>query len=145
MTFLQALYGSQYAEITKNGKDGAKGRFNGNIFLAAFIVLGLLTIGAILVTISPSLNHSFSQSMERTFGYNNGKSIGKLLAIPVMALCYFIVLYTVGTEANYKKIISEFNLLPEEERAKANKKVLVPFFVVLIVFFVLLMSSLTKL
>ena len=145
MTFLQALYGSQYAEITKNGKDGAKGRFNGNIFLAAFIVLGILTIGAILITISPSLSHSFSRSMEHTFGYNNGKAAGKLLAIPIMALCYFLVAYTVGTEASYNRLIDEFNLLPAEERAKANKKVLVPFFVVLVVFFVLLMSSLANL
>ena len=29
MTFLEALYGSQYREISERGKDGAKGRFNG--------------------------------------------------------------------------------------------------------------------
>lgn len=142
MTFLQALYGSQYAEITQRGKDGAKGRFNGNIFLAAFVILLLITIIALAVTISPSLSRSFTSAAERIAGYNSGKTTGKLLAIPVMALCYFIISRTIGSETNYNRIIAEFNQLPAEQRSKANKKVLIPFFIVLAVFFVLAMSSL---
>lgn len=44
MTFLQALYGSQYQEIKQRGGDGNKGRINGNVFLSAFIVLIIIVI-----------------------------------------------------------------------------------------------------
>lgn len=42
MTFLEALYGSQYQEIHQRGGDGSKARFNGNLLLAVMVLLGIL-------------------------------------------------------------------------------------------------------
>src|SRR5437868_5175469 len=144
MTFIQALYGSQYYELSQKGRDGAKGRFNGNIFLCAFIVLIVLALIAVAITTSSSLADKFNSSLEHAFGGNSGKSIGKLLAIPFMAICYLVVSTTVGSEKNYNRIIEEFKNLPDDQKNRANKKVLVPFFIVLVIFFVLLMSSLSN-
>ena len=55
MTFLEALYGSQYSEIEKMGKDGNKGRLNGNLFLSAFVIMLLFTAFLILILIVPGL------------------------------------------------------------------------------------------
>lgn len=144
MTFIQALYGSQYYEISLKGKDGAKGRFNGNIFLSAFVILVVLTITAIAVTFSPGIASNFEKAAGFIANGESGKTTGKLLAIPAMAICYLVIANTIGSVKNYNKIIEEFNLLPAAEKNKANRKVLVPFFTVLAMFFVLLMSSLLE-
>ncbi len=140
MTFMQAIYGSQYYEISQKGKDGAKGRFNGNILLSAFVILIILTITGLCITFSAAMGDRFNALIERTFGAEDGKGTGRLLAIPLMAVCYLVVCNTVGTEKNYNRIIEAFNLLPVDEKNRANKKILVPFFVVLAVFFITAIS-----
>ena len=131
MTYLQALYGSQHREITQNGKDGAKGRTNGNIFLSVFIMLTIIVITLAITHFSSSANHEMTLRVQKMFPYSTGKAIGKLLAIPLIAVIYFVVIKTVGTETNYKKIIEGFYHLPESEQSKANQKILIPFFIVL--------------
>lgn len=141
MTFLQALYGSQYQEIARRGKDGNKGRFNGNIFLAVFVVLIILTVLAALMAFSRQATDWIEGLAEGVAGYNTGKATGELLAIPVVAACYLVIANTVGSPKNFSHIINEFTLLPEEERAKANKKVLVPFFIILGLFIIFIASN----
>jgi len=144
MTFIQALYGSQYYEISQKGKDGMKGRLNGNIFLSAFVILTIITVKAISTTFSPSAAEKFERFATFIANGESGKTTGKLLAMPAMAICYLVIANTIGSVKNYNKIIEEFNLLPAAEKNKANRKVLVPFFMVLALFFVLLMSSLLE-
>lgn len=144
MTFIQALYGSQYYEITQKGGDGAKGRLNGNIFLAAFVILIILTIIALIVTFLPGAANSVEHGAGFIANGQSGKITGKLLAIPAMAICYLVIANTIGRKKMYTKIIEEFNLLPAAEKNKANRKVLVPFLIVLTLFFVLLMSTLLE-
>ena len=69
MTFLQALYGSQYQEIAGRGGDTNKARINGNYFLTAFAILGIL-ISASLVFYLFNLDVS-SQTVDHmlTHGY----------------------------------------------------------------------------
>ncbi len=141
MSFLQAVYGSQYYEISKKGRDGAKGRFNGNIFLAVFVILIIITTIAVIITLSPGASQSFERMATGISGGSSGKATGQLLTIPLAAICYLIIANTIGSKKNYDRIIERFNNLPDEEKNKANKKVLVPFFMVLILFFVVLMSS----
>jgi len=141
MTFIQALYGSQYYEITQKGRDGNMGRFNGNIFLSAFVVLIIITITGLTISFSERAAESFERMVSHIIGYDSAKTTGKLLAIPVMACCYFIIANTTGSKKNFKKIIDAFNLLPVEEKKKANKKVLLPFFIVLGLFFGLVVSA----
>ncbi len=131
MTYLQALYGSQHLEITKNGKDGAKGRTNGNIFLSVFIMLVVFVITLGITHFSSSANHEMTSGVQKMFPYSTGKAIGKLLAIPLIAVIYFVVIKTAGTERNYKKLVEEFYQLPESEQSKANQKILIPFFILL--------------
>ena len=133
MTFLEALYGSQYREISQRGKDGAKGRLNGNIFLTAMIILLVLVITGIALKTYHSFHLNLNGVVQDTFGSyrDSGKNAGKLLVIPLFAICYFIISGTVGSKSSYEKITERFNLLPEDLQKKANKKVLVPFFILL--------------
>lgn len=141
MTFIQAVYGSQYYEITLKGKDGNKGRLNGNLFLSAFVVLIILTVNGLLLLLSPFAAGNVERMAQHLAGNNTGKNTGRLLAIPVMGLCYLVIANTIGSQKNFKKTIEEFNLLPVDQKNKANKKVLLPFFVVLAIFVVVVISA----
>jgi len=142
MTFLEALYGSQYYEIHKQGKDGNKGRLNGNLFLAAFIILFIIAVMMVCINFIPGFNESFSKKIERAFGSISGRSIGKLLAIPVFAILYFIIMKTVGTEENFKRKVETFMQYPDEIKKKANAKLLIPFFILIIITVCLAISKL---
>ena len=134
MTFLQALYGSQYQEIKQRGGDGNKGRINGNVFLSAFIVLIIIVIFAIIFKIS-------SAGSTPLINENNivsGKLAGKLLAIPLFIIVYIIVSKTAGTQKNFEQIIEKFNQLPEDVKKKANVKILIPFFLLLFLLIIII-------
>jgi hypothetical protein len=135
MTFLEALYGSQYYEIHQKGRDGNKGRLNGNLFLSALVILFLFAVIMIGISFVPGFNETITKSIRNIFGYSTGKSIGKLLAIPLMLIIYFILSKTVGSEESFRKNVDAFMQHPDEIKKKANAKLLIPFFVLgLIVF-----------
>ncbi|HET6996582.1 MAG TPA: hypothetical protein VFI06_16420 [Chitinophagaceae bacterium] len=136
MTFLDALYGSQYYEIQQKGRDGNKGRLNGNMFLSAMIILLLVAVLLLAISTMPWFAREATQLNSSTFG-NSGKYAGRLLAIPLFAAIYILVAVTVGSEANFKKHVDVFLQYPEEEKKKANARLLVPFFSLLILVFVL--------
>lgn len=142
MTFLEALYGSQYYEIHQKGKDGNKGRLNGNMFLSALIILFILALMMISISFIPGFNESFTKSIRNVFGDSSGISIGKLLAIPVFGIIYLIIIKTVGTESNFKNKVEAFMQYPDEVKKKANAKLLIPFFILLIIVFGLAFSKL---
>jgi hypothetical protein len=141
MTFFEALYGSQYWEITQQGKDGNKGRLNANLFLSAFVILIILDT-CLMFFLIPGVYDSATRMLTNIFGYGNGKSAGKLLAIPLMGGIFFVASRTVGSEANFKLCVERFLKLPAEEKAKANKKVLTPFLILLGILFLSSMISL---
>ena len=142
MTFLEALYGSQYYEIHQKGRDGNKGRLNGNMFLAAFIVLIIIAVLMICISFVPGFNESMTKSIRSVFRYSSGKSIGILLAIPVFAIIYFIILKTVGTEENFNRKVDAFMQYPDEVKKKANAILLIPFFILGVIVFGLAISKL---
>jgi amino acid transporter len=127
MTLLEAIYGSQYQEISQRGGDGSKGRFNGNLLISVMLLLLLLTVIFVLMLI-PGMNESMTRSMRGFSGSMSGKTMGKLLAIPVLFILVALANFTIGTKNNYNRIIERFNSYPEEVRRKANKKVLIAFF-----------------
>lgn len=139
MTFFEALYGSPYYEIQQKGKDGNKGRLSANLFLSAFIILGIFAVIMICVRFVPGFNESITKSLRNIFGYGSGKAIGRLLAIPLMGGIYFIISKTIGNEHNFKNKVEAFMQLPDEVKKKANTKLLVPFFIVLAIVFSLAM------
>ena len=136
MTYLEALYGSQYDEIKRNGKDGNKGRLNGNIFLTAFLLMFIITVILAVCYLVPQISHSLGRMLLNTFG-NNGKFTGKLLAIVFGGIFYFIINKTIGTQENFTHYVDNFLAYPEETRNKAGKMLLIPFFIVLVLMFVL--------
>jgi hypothetical protein len=141
MSFFEALYGSQYWEISQQGKDGNKGRLNANLFLSAFVILIILDACLVFFLI-PGIYDSATRMLTNIFGYGNGKNAGKLLAIPLMGGIYFVASRTVGSEANFKMYVERFLKLPEEEQKKANKKLLTPFLILLGILFLSSMISL---
>ncbi len=141
MTFLQALYGSQYQEITQRGGDGSKGRINGNMFLSAFIVLLIIALTAFIAVISSAASISFLNNLLNDYSIVSGKLAGKLLAVPLYIAVYFIVSKTIGTKENYNRILEKFSQLPEDTKKKANVKILIPFFILLALLIVLIIIS----
>jgi len=142
MTYIEALYGSQYYEIKSKGRDGAAGRLNGNLFLTAFIIICMLLFITLLATFSEDFSDDTSRLFRKLFGYSSGKAIGHLLAIPLMGIIYLVVSKTVGSAAKYDKITTSFMEYTEEEKQKANLKILKPFFIVLGILFILMILSL---
>lgn len=142
MSFLEALYGSQYYEIHKLGRDGNKGRLNANLFLSALIILAIIAVLLIGIKFIPGFNESITKSIRNLFGYSSGRSIGKLLALPLFFLLYFILSISVGSKANFKIKTEAFMQYPDEIKKKANAKLLIPFFVLLAIVVVLAISSL---
>ena len=142
MTFLEALYGGQYYEIHQKGRDGNKGRLNGNLFLAAFIVLFIIAVFMISISFVPGFNDALTKTIRSVFGYSTGKSIGKLLALPVFAVIYFVILKTVGSETNFRRKVDAFMQYPDDVKKKANAKLLIPFFILGIIVFGLAFSKL---
>ena len=142
MTFLEALYGSQYYEIHQKGKDGNKGRLNGNLFLTALIILFILAVFMISINFVPGFNESLTKTIRSVFGYSSGKSIGRLLAIPAFALTYLIILMTIGTETSFKNKVDAFMQYADEVKKKANAKLLIPFFILGVIVFGLAIAKL---
>jgi hypothetical protein len=135
MKFFEILYGSQYFEIHQKGRDGNKGRLNGNLFLSALIMLFLFAVVMIGISFVPGFESSVTKFARSIFGYSSGKTIGKLLAIPLVGIIYFILSMTIGNEANFKKNAVAFMQYPDEEKKKANKILLIPFFILGIIVF----------
>lgn len=135
MTFLEALYGSQYYEIHQKGRDGNKGRLNGNVFLSALVVLFILAVFMVSISFVPGFNESLTKSIRSVFGSISGRSIGKLLAIPVFGIIYLVIIKTVGSESNFKIKVDAFMQYPDEVKKKANAKILIPFFILGVIVF----------
>jgi NADH:ubiquinone oxidoreductase subunit 6 (subunit J) len=131
MSFLEALYGSQYYEIHLKGKDGNKGRLNGNFFLAAMIILFLIDTVFIFIHFAPGFAEVWNNTISNSFGTLDGKSIGKLLGILLFAIIYFVLIKTVGSKESFKRKVENFMQYPDEIKKKANTKLLAPFFVLL--------------
>jgi NADH:ubiquinone oxidoreductase subunit 6 (subunit J) len=137
MTFLEALYGSQYYEIEQRGKDGNKGRLNANFFLTALIILAIIAVAMICLRFVPGLNDSLTENSSSFLVFTDGKTIGKLLALPIFGIIYFVIIKTVGNEHNFKRRTEAFMQLPDEVKKKANAKLLTPFFILLVIILVL--------
>jgi len=139
MTHLQALYGSQYQEIAQRAGDTAKSRLNGNLFLTSFISILIFIIILILNIFSIDFYEISTGFLRSMFGNTSGKTIGKLITIPLLAGIYFLINSTLGNKTNFEKYCKEFLELPEEIRKTANKKIIIPFLVLVGILFIISM------
>jgi hypothetical protein len=131
MTFLEALYGSQYQEIHQRGGDGNKARFNGNLLLAVMVLLGVIIFFLAAIKFVPGFNETVTRQVRSLFGYRSGKTIGRLMALPFFFLLFRVVQQTTGNAVNFKKNVDRFMAYPEEIKKQGNKKILLPFFILL--------------
>ncbi len=140
MTFLEALYGSQYQEIQQRGGDGSKGRLNANLFLSAMLLLALIALFLCCTRFVPGFTETVTRQSRKLFGFRSGKSMGKLLAIPLFFVMYQVIRSTTGSGLNFRKRVETFLAYPEEIRKQANKKLLLPFFILLGLVIVLVLA-----
>jgi len=124
MTFLEAIYGSQYYELKQNGKDVAKGRINGNMFFSVFIILIILVMLMSIMTFSDYYNTKWNNALENNLVYASVKETLKLFAIPLFAIIYFIILKTIRTKSNYERLTNNFMQYPDDVKKKQIKKFL---------------------
>lgn len=138
---LQRIYGMQYEELEQNGKDGNKARFNGNILVSAYLIVAFLLL-ILLLTLIPSYNEYITRTLRGIFGYSSGKTIGRLLVIPLFAILYYAVMRTVGSEKAFLEHVEAYKQFSEEEKKKSLMKVMLPFMSMLGLMLILALSSL---
>ena len=131
MTFLEALYGSQYEEIHQRGGDGSKARFNGNLLLSVMVLLWLIAVLLAAMKSVPGFDEILTRFIRSIFGYSSGKTIGRLLALPALFLIYWVVQRTTGSEQQFKIKVDAFMGYPEDIRKQGNRRILIPFFMLL--------------
>ena len=142
MTFLEALYGSQYYEISQRGSDGNKGRLNANLFLSVFINVIIFILIALCITFSTSFEQTLNASLSAMSGGMEGKTLGKLLALPLLGIIYFTVSRTVGSETNFSVYVDRFMQYSDDVKQKANVILLVPFFTAVVLLLILSLINL---
>ena len=132
MIFLEALYGSQYSEISSNGKEGHKGRLNVNVILSALILM--VTISSFLLMCSLFKIRWYSQSWIPGL---SGKALGRILGLVMFFSIYNVVSKSIGNEARFREYVKRFLAYPEEIQKTANKMIMLRFAVSLIFFIIM--------
>ncbi len=133
---IQTIYGMQYEELEAGGKDGNKARFNGNILVAAFLMLFLFLM-IVALTHVPEYNDKMNRTFHGVFGYWSGKAIGKILAIPLMAALYYLVTLTIGSERLFQEHVQAYRQFTDEEKKKSLSRVMIPFMSMLVLLLIL--------
>ena len=121
MNLFDCVTCNQYYELVKTGRDGKKALFNGNLLNATCILLLLLTFMN-LAFLNTATERNFSEHIASVFGERSGKGIGELMAIPVLAIIYFAVKKTIGTEKHFERITAEFDALGETDKKAIFKR-----------------------
>ena len=121
MNLFDCITCNQYYELVKTGRDGKKALFNGNLLNTACIFLLLLTFVNI-VFLNSAVEQTYSESLASIFGERSGKRLGELMAIPLLAIIYFAVKKTIGTEPHFERITSAFDALSEPDKKAIFKR-----------------------
>ena len=133
---IESIYGMQYEELIHNGGDGNKARFNGNLFLAAYVIVILFLVIVACTHIS-DYNETMNRFVSRTFGVFNSTFMGKVLSIPLFGGIYFIISRTTGSEKSFQKHVEAYVAYSDAEKRKSFKRVLLPFIIMLVLMLLL--------
>lgn len=107
MNFIETIYCSQYYELKKSGRDPEKGRLNGTLLNATVLILGLI---AIVVLINKFAGNQLVNSLP-SWGFS-GKFIGRIVAIVLLLVIGGTFSLTIGSRANYNKMMQRWEQLP---------------------------------
>jgi hypothetical protein len=129
MNYIETIYCSQYYELKKMGKDPMKGRLNATLLTAAMILLLLICVGVIVdhTASRPVISRFFLHGIGKGM---SGRSLGKIIALVGMASIGGLLYVTYGSEARYKRMIEEWDQLPDEVLKKTPIRALKIFGVV---------------
>ncbi|WP_430408669.1 hypothetical protein [Kordia sp.] len=142
MTVIDALYGSQYYELKNKGYDVQKGRLYGNLVFAATIMIYLFVIVIIWNFISDDFTKDLTRFLRSIFGRSTGKTIGKVIAIPLIGIIYLIVSLLFGSKKRYEKSYQNFSNASQKEKDNAIGKMVAIFVIGLLLLVILSITSL---
>jgi hypothetical protein len=95
------------------------------------VLLGILIFFLAAIKLVPGFNETVTRQVRSLFGNSSGKTIGRLLTLPFFFLLFWLVQQSTGNVANFKKHVDGFMAYPEEIKKQGNRKILVPFFILL--------------
>ena len=133
---IESIYGMQYEELIQNGRDGNKARLNGNLFLAAYVIVLLFLLFIICTHISV-YNETLDHHLGRVFGVFNVRMLEKILIIPLFGGIYFLIAFTIGSQSSFQKHVDAYKQYSDMEQRKSFLRVLVPFIIILVLILVL--------
>ncbi|WP_420573688.1 hypothetical protein [Kordia sp.] len=142
MTVIDALYGSQYYDLKNKGYDVRKGRMYGNLLFAATVMIYFFVILIIWSFFSEDFTKDVTRFLKSIFGYSTGKMIGKIIAIPLIAIIYGVIALFFGSKKRYEKSYQKFSNATQEEKDNAIGKMVMIFAAGLLLLFVLSITSL---
>lgn len=142
MNIITALYGSQYYDLKNKGYDVQKGRLYGNLLFAATVMIYLFVIVMIWSFISEDFTKDLTRFLKSIFGYSTGKMIGKIIAIPLIAIIYLVISLLFGSKKSYEKNYQKYMNATQEEKDNAIGKMVLIFAGGLLALFILGIVSL---
>lgn len=112
------FYCNQYQELLNTGRDGKKALKNGLILSSVCFTLNVVTAGYILFKTGNLLFSGFQGIDE----YIDGKALGEVIGLILVAAFYFLLKYTKGSKACFDKVISDYKTLSEADQKAISKK-----------------------
>jgi len=113
MNVLQAVFCSQYLELSKKGKGEAAFK-NGLVLSAVCIGLNLMTI--LFVLISFDLNPL--QGVDKLFGSMSGRTAGRIIALVLFGALFIILRYLFLTKNWFNRTVNNFDQLDDQQKKK---------------------------
>lgn len=126
MNIIHQLYYSQYYELKQKGKAAAARKTANTLVTVAFLT-HFFVLMTLLVMLFPDLGDAISDFNKDVFGRRNGRLAGVVFAGIPMSLIYMVVIKTIGSESNYEGIITEGQLLSEDQQRATIKSGLIYF------------------
>ena len=133
MNLIQALYCNQYYELKPKGKAYAA-RQNGTVLTALALLLYFFGVIFLLVTIFPEVSDWFGDGLKKTFGRQQGRMAGRLIAAAAFFALFGLVKLIWDRPVYYNRTIEAFEALPDDRQKEVSKKGLRFFMVSLAVF-----------
>jgi len=122
MNILSAVYAYFFQESVNRNAPNTTDPVTANIVLSCCMAMLMCSVVGMLIVLVPEAADTFEDLINDVFGRTAGKTIAKLILLPLLGLIYPAIRYTIGTPKNYQRIIGEYESLPESQReAIVNK------------------------
>ncbi len=130
MNVLQAVFCSQYMELSKRGKGEAAYK-NGLVLSAVCIGLNLMTI--LFVLIGFDLNPI--DGIVKLFGSMSGRTAGRIIALVLFGSLFIILRYLFLTKNWFNRTVNSFDQLEDQQKKKIAFRAIIYLAASLLIFF----------